>query len=790
MRSIAEGGIFTFKKPDRKRDSSYRILQIIPDKDRVVFIPIPAAPRKRRGARQANYYARGFLVERLSDMQTWMNEGLIVESLAPASPARWGWTDAQIVEACPPKNRALIKKDDRETWTTSAIIKRDGKWDLIRPLVELAVAGGVPDVSYLDAKAEERAKECGVSLGQILDALHRFYGGGLIKNALLPNTQNCGAPKKPRYGKKGVRLGRPNAAAAAGNTELAGKISDEKDRQNLQDGYALYVRPGTTGHEAFIATSATFYSTEIVEKHGMLVPRLLPANQRPTEREFNTHGPQGGDGHGAARRQMGEGEWAKSYRSLIGSAQSGIPAIGLVSSLDASPIDVNLTAIFDRSCPVGVGRGLFVREAWLGLYLGWRIVIGGLGGDDAKLAILRAATDKSPLLKRLYLENLPAEDFVALFSPRYLSDNGELRCIAGIESCVDQLTSRIEFIQRGRADRNSPSEGGHHSRHRRFDHYLAGSTRGRPARRGEPLAITKALYSTYEYERLLTLWIHWANTKQRVPHLVPTEMRKAMQRQNFEPTRITIYRWAKKMGYVVNKPVDPLMLRTHLLPSYTASVRRNGLFLHRPGTGDAVELLKDAHFNDRYLEAVGLYQSFGRYDKPHVTVKVDPDDLSEILFVDANGTHVIPNASNDVILVREASITDHGAKNDFNKRENVESRTQCDQDESDQRAYRQATEAPAKAEKAEAIAKHGKVSPRGRNRSSVRANQAKNNADQLTQAAARARSPAVSDSVVTTAAIAGRPPLSVVSAHTDPGSTINDARRSRLANFHKNRNPK
>lgn len=129
-------------------------------------------------------------------------------------------------------------------------------------------------------------------------------------------------------------------------------------------------------------------------------------------------------------------------------------------------------------------------------------------------------------------------------------------------------------------------------------------------------------------------------------------MRRAMQGQKFDPTRIVIYRWAKKMGYVAAKPVDPLMLSTHLLPSYTASVRRNGLFLHRPGTGDAVELLKDAHFNERYLEAAGLYQSFGRYDKPHVTVKVDPDDLSEILLVDANGTHVIPNVSKDIILIR------------------------------------------------------------------------------------------------------------------------------------------
>lgn len=788
MSSIVEGGVFTFKKPDRKLGGYHRILQVIPHNDKVVFIRITTSPRKRERARQANYYVRGFLIERLSDMENWMRDGLIVETSAPACPPRWSWTDAQIIEACPPKKRVLIVKDNCETWTTASIVTRDRKWELVRPLVERAIAGGVPDVSYLDALAAERAKESDVSLGQMLDALHRYYSGGLVKNALLPNTPNCGAKGKPRYGKKGVRLGRPNALAVAGNTELVGKISDEQDRQNLQDGYVMYVRPGTTVHEAFIATSATFYSTGITKKHGMLVPLLLPANQRPTEREFSDHGPKGGDRYGAARRQMGEGEWAKNYRPLVGSARSGIPTIGQVSSLDASPIDVNLTSISDRLCPIGVGRGLFVREAWLGFFLGWHIAIGGIGTEAAKLAILRAATEKSSLLKRLDLEDLPLEDFVALFSTKYLSDNGELRSISGIESCVDQLTSTLEFVRRGRADLNSISEAGHHFRHRRFDHLLTGSTRGRPAKRGEPLAITKALLNAYDYERLLTLWVHWANTKQRVPRLVPTEMRKAMQGQKYEPTRIEIFRWAKKMGYVTSKPVDQLLLRAHLLPSYTASVRRNGLFLHRPGTGDAVELLKDAHFNDRYLEAIGLYQSFGRYDKPHVTVKVDPDNLSEILYVDDNGTHVIPNASDDVIFVRQACIADHCAKNDLIKREIIESRTKTDQDDSDQRAYRQATEAPAKAQKDLAIAERGRIPASARSGSSVRVNQNKDKADRLAQAVARSSSPAEPESTVTASVTGDRASLSLVAPPINSGSSINDARLARLTNFHKNRN--
>ena len=112
MTTIVEGFIFKTTKSDLKFQGYFRVLQLIRDKAQdqayVVFIQIPTAPRKRKGARQANYYARGFLVESLSDLENWKSDGLIVESLPPPSPALWGWSDAQIVDSCPPKKRILI----------------------------------------------------------------------------------------------------------------------------------------------------------------------------------------------------------------------------------------------------------------------------------------------------------------------------------------------------------------------------------------------------------------------------------------------------------------------------------------------------------------------------------------------------------------------------------------------------------------------------------------------------------------------------------------------------------
>jgi len=114
--------------------------------------------------------------------------------------------------------------------------------------------------------------------------------------------------------------------------------------------------------------------------------------------------------------------------------------------------------------------------------------------------------------------------------------------------------------------------------------------------------------------------------------MIPSEMRReyAINKKPLPMTRIGIYRWAKINGYVAGKPVDPNYLRAHLLPRFTASVQRNGLILHRPNTGNVVELLHGARFNNEYLATSGIIRDAISRGKKHIEVSADPDDLSHI----------------------------------------------------------------------------------------------------------------------------------------------------------------
>lgn len=769
-------------------EGPHRVLQITPLLDSLILIPIPLGPRKVEGKRQASYYARGFVTLSLSKL-TFCLERNEIQITNIEMPAHWNMSDDQLEELT--LRSKVAGKERSKNAFRSLLEKRDFKWALISPLVlsERGANSLNPTcLSELDSLVGNRAKEAGVPAGTVFDALHRYYAFGSIKNALLPNTTfRSGAPGQPRRAKNSVKLGRPNALVKAGYQDRAGFILTDKDVQNIEDGYATFVIPGTSIKQAFLSMSATFYSKGHKEIHGHAVPELYSAHERPTEINFRHHGPRGKDGQSAARRLMGDGAWARDYRPLVGTARDGIAMIGQVGSIDASPVDVNFVSCRDPRQPIGVGRGIFVRDAWIGLYFGFHVTQSRLGAKDAKLAILRAATGKADMLQRYGLGDLPEGDFPSIFFSKILSDNGELRCIDGIESIVDQLTSRIEFVASGRADRNSSSESGHHSRHRSFDHHLTGTTKGRIAKRGEPLAISKALITRYAYIRLLILWIHWANTKEQLPlHKIPSEMQRELSSQGkpIARTRIEIYRWASANGYVAGKPMESTFLRSHLLPSFTASVQRNGLVLHRPDTGNAIELLHGARFNHEYLVQSGVIQDMLKKGKKHLEVRADPDDLRQILLVDGRGVHIIPNVTDDALFVREGGVADLCAGNDAQKLRDVLDASATDQDEVEQQSYRKEVEADAQREQQASVKALGRLPKTGAARAMVRTAQVKEVRDQMDDEIRR--SSPLRESIATGAATSSftrdATSISEPKSMAESGRRLTELRKLRLLN--------
>ena len=643
---LSVGEVYEAVASDIPVQGMFRLLEIQPRIDWATIIPIPQAKTSAEG-KQKNYYAKGFERVRFTILQSWLAARIIKHAVL-APPAFWNLDDAQLCER-------LRGGPDHPEEKPSALRTRDFKWGLLEPILPPPYGTGrqVPHLQHLDALVKKRAREAHVSPGLLFDALHRFYASGCMLNGLLPNRiGRCGNPGKRRLGKNGIKLGRKNAAAKLGDSEKRGLPLTEEDLQNIQDAYQL-IGPGMSVPDAYCRMNEMFYSSGYELQHGVPVPQLFPAHQRPTFTEFKYRGPQGQNAIGAARRLMGEGEWLKNRRPLSGTARDGVTAIAQMGSVDASPIDVHLVSCFNPTQPIGVSRAVLVRDVYSGLFLGWSLSIDNPTSADAKLAILRAAESKKKLLEKYDLD-FPDDDFPAMFFGKYLSDNGELRCNDALISITgEELKGGLEFIPSHRADRNSVSETGHQGRHKTLDHKLPATTKGRQRNRGEVAPITAAVLSRFSYTRQLLRWIHWYNTQKPVAlSEIPSEMRRDFSSTGLQlpKNRIGIFRWARDNGYVVGRPTPLDNLRAHLLPKYKASLNRDGVTLHRPGVGSAVELLRAARFNAPYLIESGLMRSAISRKVIHIDVRADPDDLSYIYIIDDKGIHPIPNIKSDPLL--------------------------------------------------------------------------------------------------------------------------------------------
>jgi hypothetical protein len=249
--SISEGDVLVGIESKGPLGGLQRVVQVIRKLDRAVLIPIPS-PRHSSHAKQANYYAKGFHTEKLSQLRLLL-ETKAIRKTELALPHHWYMSDAELRKLSPPTGLKKVPLEERHLSPLER--KRNFKYMLIAPLIAIAektVPTKLPDLSCLDALVKERAREVGVSAGQVFDALHRYYAFGSVLNALLPNNAGrSGAPERKRRAKNGVKLGRKNAAVKAGRTDQAGLVLTDQDVENMQDGYSAFVRPGTTIRDAF-----------------------------------------------------------------------------------------------------------------------------------------------------------------------------------------------------------------------------------------------------------------------------------------------------------------------------------------------------------------------------------------------------------------------------------------------------------------------------------------------------------------------------------------------------------
>lgn len=650
--------ILTGRSSDPVFNKPMRILLIADSY--VWMIPVDVGPH--RG------YAKGVQRFREDLVKSWIGQSkLDLTEFKP--PAQWALPDEDI-------NQLYGKRAGEPC---KAIIQREAAWNAIQAYVEAhPVSEAVLTMSYR-TWIPTRAAELGCSVSWLYHVLHLYWAGGSTRFCLLGNSRYCGSPGVRKA--QSTKLGRRNVATSAAlradpatkNLDSVGYIMSLEAINKAQFGWRHF-SAGRSVRQAYLETMATFYRDSIKMVGGMPEAVLKLPNDRPTQRQFEYWGPRDESKH-----EVDENKNRQDQRRLPGYANQNILKIGQIAWADSSSGDVELTSVVSRLIHVSSATFLELMDARTTVICGVYIGFERPSARIALLAAAHAAMSKADWCARFGFEGITDDQIPAVRLDNIYTDNGEYRNILSAKVTLEAWQGWITYAPAGVPEEKGTIEGDHHVRHKLADHKLAGTTHGRPRCYGEPEPASEAALNIYEYTRIHIERILRHNTQQAVPHLLTGEMRGEL---DASATRMDIFRWLKKHGYINGTPPSSDVIRAHMLPTFDATMTARGVFVHRPDRGNKPEFLIGCRFVSDYLVQSGMLAA-ARKHGVSVRLKMDPTDLQVAWLPTAEGLQLLNNVYADDLLIARGSVNELCVIQDGDARVRLKDKARQDQDDLD-----------------------------------------------------------------------------------------------------------
>ena len=527
--------------------------------------------------------------------------------------------------------------------------------DFWLPIIESIAAdseGIFCGLTSLNKLVSAQAAERNLSRQRIYQLTYRFWASGSVKNALLPDSNRCGGAGKPRT--NGVsRLGRRELAAS-----LAGAASENyplstDDIGRIQYGWKNFLTKDVSVKAAFVKTIETFYVASWEQEGGTAKP-ILEKSKHPSMRQFRFHGPRQEGGMQAWKAQVGEREYMLNHRPLDGLTNRGLRRIGAIAQADASTNDLHLRSAFSRTRIVGTCNVLIIADEFTGVITGF-VVAWSIDSDAVRFALLVSASSKVDMCAR-YGINISDEDWPQAVYAKIRSDRGEFNCEAAYASCA-AISTTLEMVQTGRGDLKGVIEVLHKVLHKSSGHLIPGSTRGKRRGRGEADPALDSCMTMEEYNKHLILAIIHHNTKEPVPQLLSTEMLE----DDVEPTRIAIWKWAQKRGYVAYTAWDQDRLIAALCTRIEAVVDADGVYLiarRPPPAADEVKLNKFRYLGENARSQNWLEKARNSGVR-RIEVFHNPYDLRRVWYLDPQeGLQALDLLTSDPVLGGASTLHD------------------------------------------------------------------------------------------------------------------------------------
>ncbi|MYL34959.1 DDE-type integrase/transposase/recombinase [Pontibacillus yanchengensis] len=453
--------------------------------------------------------------------------------------------------------------------------KRDKAWSVIKDIVTIE-----PNI-YLRDERGELIRECiknhGVTKKYLYKMLKRYWVGGKVKNALMPNYWKSGG-KGQAKNLSNKKIGRPSNLSKE-NPELKGVNVLESDKKIFHLAIkTIYEQSPEVGLKYTYDEMIKKYYNEGYHftKNGLESPILPKSEDVPSYRQFLYWYDNEFNSMERYIKKEGNRKYNLNVKPNVGEANKRVSGPGAVFEIDATIADVYLVSSLARNRIIGRPVVYIVKDVFSRLVTGLYVGLEGPSWVGAMLAIENTSRDKKEYCNSLNIE-IDSEDWPCKNLPTFFAaDRGEMEgCNA--DNLTDSLGIQILNTPPYRADLKGIVERHFKTLNTNIRNWMPGAVHKDFKERGGRDYRLDAKLSLKAFERIIILSILEHNQK-IISHYPKTG---DMIKHNVETSPVALWEWGIKYKYGFLKEYDNDTIRLTLMPKGKGSITREGVYFNR-----------------------------------------------------------------------------------------------------------------------------------------------------------------------------------------------------------------
>lgn len=458
---------------------------------------------------------------------------------------------------------AAISYIDETGLSDSSKKIRDTRYGYIRD-----IAKQEPDI-YLKGKRTNllvsAQNRFGIKKEVLYGYLGKYWKGGKVKNALLPDYQNCGRARE---------VGIPQTSLIGRHTR------DGNNRKLLNDhDYKLFAKWASAYKKEKKLTLKNVYDDMIeIDYLGPVSPKdgkptQLPPDQKPSYRQFYYWYSKNTDVVETTKSKEGQRKFNLEHRSALGRCETYVIGPGFAVQIDAMIGDFYLVMKQSREKIIGRPVIYLAKDVMSRETMGVHITLESPSWKQALMAIKNCAEDKVEFCKRFGVD-ITHEDWPVSCLPSVLvADNGELGG-SGVEDIIAALGITVENCPSYRGDLKPIVEKANDVLQCKLRPITPGYIEKDSGTRGAEDYRKTACVDYYSFCNIFIRFLLFENNSHYMDNYIKTPH---MRELGVRPIPIELWRYGTKYCSGAHRTVTSDEIYRILLPRDTAQVTEYGI---------------------------------------------------------------------------------------------------------------------------------------------------------------------------------------------------------------------